>query len=303
MAHSRIAKTLAVTGPALILATALAFTACGLQPPEKPSTQPTPPPAPPAPPAQQPTAGGAPVAPVAGYELLWSDEFEGNAVDLSRWRVASGPRRDAVNSPDAVAVRDGQLHLITSTQGGVHHTGYLDTDGTFDATYGYFEARIRFRGAPGQWCAFWLLSPTIGVPLGDPARAGAEIDVVEHRVVDDGGWQLKDYVQMTLNWDGYGPEKKSAEKVSLAPGGAPVQGEWHTYAVLWTDTAYTFYMDGVPLWTTSQALSRRSEWVQLTCEVLDASWAGSIPAGGYGPPATSTTGMDVDWVRVWRRAP
>jgi hypothetical protein len=39
----------------------------------------------------------------------------------------------------------------------------------------------------------------------------------------------------------------------------------------------------------------------LTCEVADASWAGYVPAGGYGSRATSTTKMDVDWVRVWQK--
>jgi len=302
MARSLDRTTLAIAGPAIVgTALSLGFAACGLQPPETPSTQPTPPPA--APPQPPPTAGGAPVAPIAGYQLLWSDEFDGTSVDPSRWHVWTGPRRDAVMTTDALSVHDGVLHLVTSTDGGINHTGFLGTDGIFDATYGYFEARIRFHGAPGQWCAFWLNSPTNGVPLGDPATAGVEIDVVEHRFVDDGGWQLKDYVQMTLNWDGYGPQKKSDEKVSLAPGGVPVQGEWHTYGVLWTDTGYTFSMDGVTLWTTNSAISKRSEWIQVTCEVLDASWAGSIPTGGYGPAATSTTGMEVDWVRVWQRAP
>jgi beta-glucanase (GH16 family) len=292
---------------------ALLAAACGLQPPATPSSAPAspapdgPPPPPPAPAAPAPPAPGqpgptpTPTGPVR--VLVWSDEFEGTALDPARWRVASGRRRDAVSTPDALAVRDGALHVTTYTEGGVHRTGFIGTEGSFEATGGYFEARIRFRGAPGEWCAFWLLSPTIGVPVGDPARAGAEIDVIEHRVTDDGGWDLRDHVAFNLNWDGYGPERRNAQRVTTLPGGARVNGEWHTYAVLWTESAYTFYVDDVPLWTTGEAVSRRSEWLQLTCEVDDASWAGFIPAAGYGTRDSSTTGMDVDWVRVWQVGP
>jgi len=35
--------------------------------------------------------------------------------------------------------------------------------------------------------------------------------------------------------------------------------------------------------------------------VDDHTWAGNIPAGGFGSRATSTTGMDVDYVRVWQK--
>jgi beta-glucanase (GH16 family) len=285
--------------------------ACGLQPPATPSSAPAsptpsgPPPPPPAPAEPAPPPAPGQPAPATGpvRVLVWSDEFEGTALDPARWRVASERRRDAVSTPDAIAVRDGALHVTTHTVGGVHRTGFIGTEGTFEATGGYFEARIRFRGAPGTWCAFWLLSPTIGVPAGDPARAGVEIDVIEHRVIDDGGWDLRDHVAFNLNWDGYGPERKNAQRVTTLPGGARVNGEWRTYAVLWTDSSYTFYVDDVPLWTTGEAVSRRSEWLQLTCEVDDASWAGFIPDAGYGPLASSTTGMDVDWVRVWQVAP
>ena len=108
---------------------------------------------------------------------------------------------------------------------------------------------------------------------------------------------------MNLNWDGYGPEWRNAQRVTTLPGGASVEGEWHVYAVLWTDAGYTFYVDDVPLWTTTEAVSRRSQWLHLTCEVDDASWAGFVPAAGYGPRRPEAPGMDVDWVRAWRVDP
>jgi beta-glucanase (GH16 family) len=261
--------------------------ACGLEPPEKPQTD-------------HPAAA---TLPPAGYQLAWRDEFDGTTLDTSRWTAEVGPRRDYLMTPGSAQVQDGVLTITTYTDsGGTHHSAFLTTQDNFLAELGYFEARIRFRDSPGEWCAFWLFSPTNGVPLGDPATAGVEIDVVEHRVTDQGNWTaLRDMVAMNLNWDGYGSHMQNRQKVAGLPDGAALQGEWHTYGVLWSTTGYTFYVDKVPLWSISEAISRRPESIQLTCEVDDHTWAGNIPAGGFGSRATSTTGMDVDYVRVWQK--
>lgn len=266
--------------------------ACGLAPPEKSAPAPTPAP---------PAAPGSTLPP-AGYVLAWSDEFDATALDTRRWTAESGTRREAVVTPDAAQVKDGLLTITTSTDGGTHHTAFLTTQDTYLTTFGYVEARIMFNDSPGEWCAFWLYSPTNGTPLGDPATAGAEIDMVEHRVTDQGGWTaLRDMIAMNLNWDGYGSNEQNRQRVVPIGGNAPVQGAWHTYGVLWTDTSYTFYVDAVPLWTSTDAVSHAPESIQLTCEVQDRSWAGNVPPGGYGPRATSTTRMLVDWVRVWKK--
>ena len=87
---------------------------------------------------------------------------------------------------------------------------------------------------------------------------------------------------------------------SPPPVAGSLQGSWHVYAVRWTPEGYTFYLDGVAQWATSDGLSRRPEFIKLTCEVQDRRWAGRIPAGGYGSRGESRVGMQVDWVRVWQ---
>jgi beta-glucanase (GH16 family) len=278
--------------PLAAAALALAACACGLMPPDA-QTPPggTPPPPPPV---------NAPPPPLANYHLVWADEFDAPALDTTRWTVFTGVRRDAVNTADAVKLADGLLTVTTTTVNGVHQTGFLGTDGKFLQQYGYYEARIRFNTSPGTWCAFWLLAPNNGKPVGDPAHAGVEIDVVEHRVTDQGGAHLADAVANALNWDGYGPDLKNKSLTSTLPSKAPVQGQWHTYGVLWSTAGYTYYVDGTPIMQFADPVSQTPEAVELSCEVEDRSWAGNVPAGGYGSAATSTTRMDVDWVRVWQ---
>ena len=239
--------------------------------------------------------------PPAGYRLVFADDFDGGSLDGSRWTALTGPRRDAVTTPSAVSLANGLLTMTTYTESGVHKTGFITTEGKFAARYGYWEARIRFHDAPGGWCAFWISTITVDDSVGNPGANGTEIDVVEHRVTDQGGWtELADMVALNVNWDGYGPAKKNTQLVTHLPNGSRVQDEWHTYGVLWTDTGYVYYVDGMEIWRPDAPVSHTAEDVRLTCEVDDATWAGYVPPGGYGTRASSTTRMDVDWVRVYQ---
>ncbi|MCX6909468.1 MAG: glycoside hydrolase family 16 protein [Verrucomicrobia bacterium] len=235
------------------------------------------------------------------YRLLWKDTFDGDRIDASKWTAVVGPRKGGQSVADAVRVKDGVLTITTYTKDGKHCTGFLTTKGKFETTYGYFEAAIRFNTTPGQWGAFWVTSPTIGKPLGDPAKAGTEIDIVEHRASDSNGKDISGSYVINLHWDGYDKgHKTEGAKITPPFSAMPLPGEWHTYALHWTPERYTFYYDGKEQWTTTNAVSRRSEFILLTCEITATNWAGRCPAEGYGSLADSKTKMEVDWVRVWQ---
>ncbi len=240
----------------------------------------------------------------AGYTLLWEDNFDGNALDLSKWGPETNYRHMAQNTTDAISVKDGLMTITTYTEAGKNYTGFLTTHGKFETTFGYFEARIRFHTTPGQWAAFWVHTPTMGKPMGDAAKAGTEIDIVEHRARDQSGADLRNMYVMNLHWDGYqkGTHKSAGGKSHVPADAPPLQDNWHTYALLWTPERYTFFLDGSEQWTSTNAVSHRSEYVLLSCEVNDKNWAGNIPTGGFGSRAESRTKMEVDWVRVWQPA-
>jgi beta-glucanase (GH16 family) len=233
--------------------------------------------------------------------MLWSDEFSGTSLDTSKWAVSAGPRRDAVNTPAAISVAGGYLTVTTYTSGGTHYTGFLGTSNGFRATYGYWEARVAFQDSPGMWSAFWDQSPTIGNPLGNPAVAGTEVDTVEHRATD-GTSDISNKAESNIHWDGYGSSEHSAGSgLENNPGGVSLQGNFHLYALQWSPAGYQFYIDDTPVWSTTQAVSHRSEFIYLSSEVQNNSWAGRIPGGGYGSLAASQTKMIVDYVRVWQK--
>jgi beta-glucanase (GH16 family) len=244
----------------------------------------------------------------------WADEFNGGSLDLTRWNYrGNGVRNDGILTPDAVSVGGGALTIKTYTEAGKHYSGMISTlksgASGFEQAYGYFEARIRFNSAPGQWSAFWLQSPTIGIPLGDPTTAGVEMDIVEHRArcvnapaptppaTCSATNDITDRAQQGLIWDGYGAQSKLALKL-----GDPLAGlgnaSWHTWALRWTPTNLTFYYDGTVVAFTTTPISRRSQYIILSSEV-GQFFAGPIPPSGYGTRATSLTNMQVDYVRVW----
>jgi hypothetical protein len=82
------------------------------------------------------------------------------------------------------------------------------------------------------------------------------------------------------------------------------------FAVEWKTNFQNYYYDGVLVWgvTNSTAqdpvppeapVSQRSQYFILSSEVRDNNWAGDIPVGGYGNRASSTTKMNVDYVRSY----
>jgi beta-glucanase (GH16 family) len=236
-------------------------------------------------------------APPANYQLQWSDEFDGPMLDTNKWvHWLPGKRNDSLNVPDAVTVSNGLATLTTYTEGGKHFTGMISTQGKFEPVHGYWEARVAYTDSVGMWSAFWLQSPTMGRPLGDPGKAGVEIDICEHRQVSDKGENLAEKVQHTLHWDGYGQQHKS--KGHLTPA-MHLDDGFHIYGCEITEAGYKFFVDGQLTWTVTEAASNAKEFAILSSEIKAGAWAGEIPASGYGNRDTSRMKMTVDYVRYY----
>jgi beta-glucanase (GH16 family) len=219
--------------------------------------------------------------------LVWSDEFDGASLDLTKWIYRGlGPRRGAVNVKEAVTL-DGQGHLVltTSQVGDKIHTGMIATQGKFERAYGYFECRVKLHRQPGHWSAFWLQSPKLGSVVGDTKASGTEIDIFEFLPL------LPDKIQHTLHWDGYGKDHKSAGHVSHNPG---VGEGWHTFSLLWTPDEYVFYVDGRETWRTQAGGACQVPlYIKLSDEAAFGGWAGDVRR------ADLPDDFLVDYVRVY----
>jgi beta-glucanase (GH16 family) len=248
------------------------------------------------------TGGTEPEVPPRNYRLEWEDRFEGSRLDTRKWSAWERPVEDAVMTSRAIVVNDGLTIKTTTGSDGKHYTGFLSSQGKFEGGHGYYEAAIRFKGAPGTWCAFWMDSTTI-TPAQDGA-VGEELDIVEMRGHPYG---RRDGNSGTFNvhkwtWDGSNQGHAAVGTQNFSPeAGRPTLEEgFHTYGVLWTPESYTFYLDGKARWSTREYASNDRKYLLLTCEVLDHAWAGDIPSGGYSDSATRPIGMEVEWVKAWK---
>ena len=127
--------------------------------------------------------------------------------------------------------------------------------------------------------------------------SGCEIDIAEHRLIDSSSNNIANKVQANIHWNGYGVNHVSQGSGNVGTG---LDSGFHTYGFKWTPSAYDFTIDGSSKWTGGTSpVSHSTEFMILCSEVDDGSWAGDIPAGGYGDLATSTTKMTVDYVRYY----
>lgn len=251
------------------------------------------------------------VYPPPGYQLVWADEFNGTTLDTTKWGYENpGKWRDGYNTPNAVSVTNGLLNITTYTQNGTNFTCELNTYNKFTPKYGYVEASVDFNDSPGMWSAFWLYN--YGVPtVGNPKTNGVEVDIIEHLAHNVSDVDVSNLGFSTLHWDGYGASHQSVTSGNYNSGFAT---GFHTCALLWTPDAYKIIMDGVVVWTTTNApaqdpvppaspVSQIGEFLLLSSEVWSNNWAGTTPPGGYGSLATSTTKLKVDYVRYYQLVP
>ncbi len=98
------------------------------------------------------------------YRLVFSDEFEGDTLNLNKWGYRSYSQLQYGRSfvPEAVSVKDGNC-VITSYPGTLSDgsKGYLGAEietTNLWFTYGYMEARVKLPKGLGSWSTFWAVS-------------------------------------------------------------------------------------------------------------------------------------------------
>ncbi len=223
--------------------------------------------------------------PASDYKLIWSDEFDGEGLDMSKWSYRClGPRGDAIISEDCVGL-DGNGNLVMTTKRVGDHieTAMIGTEGKFETSFGYFESRMKFQAEPGHWSAFWLQSPTMA-KIGNPKVNGTEIDIIEFFSTD------RQSMFSNLHWDGYGDEHKKSGSQHKDP---TLAAGWHVVGLEWTSDEYRFFLNGKEVWRTSEAVSHAEQYLIFSLEVRE--WAGDISK------AKLPDSLMVDYVRVYSK--
>jgi beta-glucanase (GH16 family) len=239
---------------------------------------------------------------IPGWTLDWSDEFDGTALDTSKWVVETGGhgwgnkelqhytgRKENVRVAGGMLVIEARREQFEKSE---FTSARIKTAGLYERTYGRFEARMKLPKGQGIWPAFWMLGGNIG-KAGWP-RSG-EIDIMEHIGKEP------NQVYGTLHGPGYSGEHGFGKSSTLASGS--YSDDFHLYAVEWERGEIRWYRDGI-LFHTARPEVVKGEWV------FDHPFfiLFNLAVGGYWPGNPDATTvlpqqMLVDYVRVYRRTP
>ncbi len=239
---------------------------------------------------------------IPGWTLDWSEEFDGTALDSSKWVIETGGHgwgnkelQHYTGRPENVRLNAGMLVIEARRErfdNSAFTSARIKTAGRFERTYGRFEARMKLPRGQGIWPAFWMLGGNIGA-VGWP-RSG-EIDIMEHVGKEP------NQVYGTLHGPGYSGEHGFGKSLPLAAGS--YADDFHLYAVEWERGEIRWYRDGI-LFHTARPELVKGDWV------FDHPFfiLLNLAVGGYWPGNPDATTllpqqMLVDYVRVYRRTP
>ena len=214
-----------------------------------------------------------------GYELSWSDEFDGTSLDTSKWGYAYGcfdtrlkTQTHYTDSPENVSVSSGYLHLTarhsptrekwnkeTRKMETIDRTCTRTENGQKVAypapfTSGMVQTRddkgnVKY-AAQGDFYAEARIQLPAGPSswasfwftgtTGGPWPGNGEIDAVEAKGYDP------NYLQANTHTPRASDPSKSEQHQGQLGGDGTSQTQFHVYGVEKTGEKITFYLDGVP---------------------------------------------------------
>lgn len=245
------------------------------------------------------------------FELAWSDEFDGDKLDLTKWDghyYSDGDtiiRRGSYWNNSLATVSDGSLRIATryypeglngNGKPGWYTSG-IDTSRSYEQQYGYFECRCILPKGTGLWSAFWMFCSGVG-KLDHDGELGAEIDIYESPYYHLGGVDGSS-VASNIHINGYGEEHRTKSVChSRVTANNPYE-EFNTYGLEWNEKEYIFYINGVEAGRTRFGVSEVPEWMILSVEVDGAN---GEPADGWSGAAVDTANPPTDFVVDYVRA-
>ncbi|MDR0843981.1 MAG: glycoside hydrolase family 16 protein [Tannerella sp.] len=251
---------------------------------------------------------GSPAFPQGFFKLCWYDEFDGTALDQTKWGYQTGAGEEGLvdwgnneqqyYTAENAVVKDGLL-VITAKKEQKENKSYtsarLLTRGKFHTTYGRIEARISSPKTDGMWPAFWMLPQNS--PYGSWAASG-EMDIMEAK------GRIPDKYSGTIHYGGEWPGNAyftTGEYVF--PNNTTIE-DYHVYALEWKADEIAWYCDGHLVGKQTQWGSEKAPYpapFDVDFYILLNLAVGGNYDSGVTPPAGFTSAeMKIDYVRVYK---
>ena len=176
------------------------------------------------------------------WQLVWSDEFNGNHLDENNWKYHTGVHKrnhelEFYTSHRHENVRVENGHLVIEArpeeyQGSNFTSGRLD--GKKAWTYGKFEARAKLPSGHNLWPAIWMMPRDSKYGIW---AASGEIDIMELR------GDKPHEIMGTIHYGGSWPNNiyhGSGERYYQQD----FSQDYHTFALEWEQKEIRWYVDG-----------------------------------------------------------
>jgi len=272
--------------------------------------------------ADQPTLSALVVRskdrPEQDWQLVWSDEFDGETLDDTKWSPNIWPARKVNDEDQAytpreknLRVEDGMLIIEAHKEDyedASYTSGRVHSEGKGDFLYGRFEVRAKLPRGKGTWAAIWML-PSDPYKYSTTCEPGedwqgsstcnawpnsGEIDIMEHV-----GYQMG-HVHGTVHNEAYYWLKWEQRKGRILLDDA--DEAFRVYALEWTPERIDIFVDDTHYFT---YVNEGTGWNVWPYDhpynlILNLAVGGAWGRSGGGIDDTIfPQRMEVDYVRVF----
>ena len=242
------------------------------------------------------------------WEKVWSDEFEGSSIDLSKWSFDVGDwgwgngenQYYTDNKTENARLEEGKLVIEAIREGNIDEwsSARITTREKVSFLYGKIEIRAMLPPGKGNWAAGWTLGDEYIDELSWPYCG--EIDIFQSV-----GYEMNDET-------GKGIAHASAQNAAyyFKLGNQPtntvevknMSQKFHTYSVEWTPVDIKFYVDDL-LYLTYDDNQSSLSWPFAKPQNIVLNLAVGGGWGGYYgiDENIKSQKMIVDYVRVFEK--
>ena len=236
------------------------------------------------------------------YNLVWSDEFDGTALNSANWTPetggggwGNGEQQTYTSNTENLKIEGGNLIIRAVKSGPAWTSARIKSQDKRSFQYGKIEFRAKLPTGVGPWPAAWLLGNNIS-SVNWPACG--EIDVMEWRGgfngVPNGDANTVGHALHSATRNGSSPVEPPSRSAVVNPSSA-----FHTYAVVWTANNLVFSVDGVDKATLTPPTADAAAFQKEFFLILNLAMGGNYVGNAISPSVTSAT-YEVDYVRVYQ---
>ena len=201
------------------------------------------------------------------WTLVWSDEFDGESLDQSKWAGetscwggGNNERQCYTDRPENISVGEGHLKLTARQETFIGKkypqdwadrgdnvtqpftSGKIRSKGLASWKYGRFEARVKLPQGQSNWPAFWMLPeentygdwPLSGeIDIMEAINLGAKCDNCENSAQENRS-------SAALHFGQPWPENQFRTQKHTLPNGAE---SYHVFALEWTEGKIDWFVD------------------------------------------------------------